>query len=422
LDSGLSPYRKALEGLFARTGATSKYGLERTLSFLELLGRPQDRIRTIHVAGTNGKGSVVAMLYELLRSKGLSVGRYTSPHLVDFRERIVVDEEMVSEDYVLTFLQRWEADAARLGATFFEITTSMAFHYFASRGVDVAVIETGLGGRLDSTNVIRPIVSGITSISIDHTEFLGSTEEAIAREKAGILKPGIPAVIGSMSAKARMAISRTASEAGVGGVIEAARHYRTGDVVVTGDGTRFALTHGDESKELHTGLIGAAQASNASVALTMLKSAGREWAVSLDEAAAVLPHVRLSGRFHRAGNRIFDVAHNPDGFRLLTESLAAVAPPRPVTAILGVLRDKDWRKMISVLAPHIDELVLVTPPSSPGDRAWDTTAAFEFAKSLGVRASIGDFESAVRMEREGTVLVAGSFHTVGDAFLLLGLS
>ena len=421
MDSGLSPYRKALEGLFARTGATSKYGLDRTLSFLATLGNPHDQICTIHVAGTNGKGSVVAMLYDLLRAKGLSVGRYTSPHLVDFRERIVVDDEQVGEEYILAFLNRWENEATKLGATFFEITTSMAFHYFATRKVDVAVIETGLGGRLDSTNVIRPEVSGITSISIDHTEYLGATEEKIAQEKAGIFKPGVPSVIGTMSAAARQAISRTAHDAGAAGMIEAQGHYPVSNVRVSGDGTRFTLSHGGRSREMHTGLIGAAQAGNASVAMTMLKAAGHGWAVELDEAAEVLPNVRLPGRFQRVGNRIFDVAHNADGFRLLAQTLTAVAPPSPITAILGILRDKDWRKMISTIAPIVDELILVAPPTSPAGRAWDTGEALAFAKSIAVRASVADFEGAVSRDRAGTVLIAGSFHTVGDAFVVLGL-
>ena len=182
MDSGLTTYRAALDALFARTGSTSKFGLERTVAFLEAIGNPHERFPSFHVAGTNGKGSVVATLSALLESKKLRVGRYMSPHLVDFRERIVVDREPVSEEYVVQFLDRWEPIAQHIGATFFEITTAMAFHYFAIREVDVAVIETGLGGRLDSTNVILPLVSGITSIGLDHQEYLGTTEAAIARE------------------------------------------------------------------------------------------------------------------------------------------------------------------------------------------------------------------------------------------------
>ena len=419
MDRGLTSYRAALDALFARTGATSKYGLERTFAFLDVLGNPHERIRTLHVAGTNGKGSVVAMLYELLRAKGLKVGRYTSPHLIDFRERVVVDGEEVSQDYILSFLSQWESEATSLGATFFEITTSMAFHYFASRNVDVAVIETGLGGRLDSTNVIRPLVSGITSISIDHTEFLGSTEGDIAHEKAGIFKPGIPSVIGPMSREARTAIYKTATTAGAAEIIEAPLVHRVSDVKVLSDGTSFTMKCGDESRAMRTGLIGAAQASNASVAMTMLRAAGREWAASLDEARHVLPSVTLPGRFQRLGNYILDVAHNPDGIRLLAETLGAIEPARPLTTIIGVLNDKDWRLMIERIAPQADKLVLVAPPSAPAQRAWDPREALAFARGLGIDAEVQEFSAAVRAQRQGTVMITGSFHTVGDALQIL---
>ena len=223
MDRGLTEYRAALDALFARTGSTAKFGLERTLGFLEAIGNPHQRFPSFHVAGTNGKGSVVATLSTLLGAKGLRVGRYMSPHLIDFRERIVVDNEPISEEYVTEFLARWTPYAESLGATFFEITTAMAFHYFAIREVNIAVIETGLGGRLDSTNVIVPLVSGITSIGLDHQEYLGNTQEAIAREKAGILKRGRPAVIGPLSTSARVAVYQVAETAGVARVLKRRR-------------------------------------------------------------------------------------------------------------------------------------------------------------------------------------------------------
>jgi len=186
VDSGLTSYKSALDRLFARTGSTSKFGLDRTRALLALLGNPEKKFKSFHVAGTNGKGSVVATAETLLRAKGLRVGRYTSPHLVDFRERFVVDGVEISDREVEEFLIRWERDSERLDATFFEITTALAFAHFASREVDIAVIETGLGGRLDSTNVITPLVAAVTSIGIDHTEYLGNTIGEIAREKGGI--------------------------------------------------------------------------------------------------------------------------------------------------------------------------------------------------------------------------------------------
>jgi dihydrofolate synthase/folylpolyglutamate synthase len=423
VDRGLTGYRAALDALFARTGSTAKFGLERTIGFLEAIGNPHQRFPSFHVAGTNGKGSVVATLSTLLGAKGLKVGRYMSPHLIDFRERIVVDDEPVSEEYISEFLARWSEYAEGLGATFFEITTAMAFHYFATREVDIAVIETGLGGRLDSTNVIDPLVSGITSIGLDHQEYLGDTEEAIAREKAGILKRGRPAVIGSLSTSARTVIYQVAESAGVARVIEAARSYPTKDVTVSLEGTSFTIGYDDEERRVTTGLIGTAQAANTSVALSMLRAAKAPWAVNIHEAAGALPAVKLPGRFQRVGNCILDVAHNPDGIRAVVATLELIQPARPIIAVLGVLNDKDWRGMITVLAPSVEEIILVAPPSAPAARAWDPLEAARFAESIGVKAKVeDDFDATIRAAagRQGTTLITGSFHTVGDALITLG--
>ncbi len=178
-------------------------GLERTTELLSLLGDPHTRVPAFHVAGTNGKGSVVATIEALLRGLGLRVGKYTSPHLIDFRERIAVNGTPMSEADVVAFIEQWTPTVERLGATFFEATTAMAFEHFVREGVDVAVIEVGLGGRLDSTNVIKPVAAGISSIGFDHMQYLGDTLELIGREKAGIFKRGVPAVIGESDAQLR---------------------------------------------------------------------------------------------------------------------------------------------------------------------------------------------------------------------------
>lgn len=423
MDCGLTDYRAAIDALFARTGSTSRFGLERTNGLLQAIGNPHRRYPSFHVAGTNGKGSVVATLCALLESKGLRVGRYMSPHLVDFRERVVVGGDPVSEEYVVQFLERWSPYAEEIGATFFETTTAMAFHYFAIREVDVAVIETGLGGRLDSTNVVDPLVSGITSIGLDHQEYLGNTEDSIAREKAGILKRGKPAVIGPLSTAARVVIYQVAQNAGVTRVMEADRLYPTRNVKVSLDGTSFTIEHDGDRRTVRTGLVGKAQAANASVALAMLCAARSPWTATLDEAVAVLPRVKLPGRFQSVRNLVLDVAHNPDGMRSVVATLQAVDPPRPVNAILGVLGDKDWRGMIKELAPAVESITFVAPPSAPASRAWKPRDAEQFAKSLGVNASfVEDFNEAVSSasKMSGTVLITGSFHTVGDALVELG--
>jgi dihydrofolate synthase / folylpolyglutamate synthase len=422
VDSGLTEYKAALDSLFARTGSTAKFGLERTFQLLRVIGNPQSRFDSFHVTGTNGKGSVVATLSSLLRAKGLRVGRYMSPHLIDFRERITVDGRAVPEEYVVDFLGLWSSDAEGLGATFFEITTAMAFHYFAECGVDVAVIETGLGGRLDSTNVIESLVSGITSIGLDHQEYLGDTEADIAREKAGIVKQGKPCVIGRLSDSARSSVSQVAALKH-SAVIEADKFYRVSNVRVTLDGTEFTVEHEESVRKLRTGLVGTAQAGNAAVALAMLDAAGPKWSASLDEAAAILPAVKLAGRFQRLDNMIFDVAHNPDGIRSVVSTLELVEHETPVIAVLGVLADKDWRAMLSELSRAASKIILVSPPTAPANRAWDPQAARDFATGQGIDATVqADFSRVIREVREirGTVLVTGSFHTVGDALVAIG--
>lgn len=421
MDRGLKTYRSALDRLFARTGSTAKFGLERTRALLALAGNPHERIRCIHVAGTNGKGSVVATIDTLLRAKGMRVGLYTSPHLVDFRERIVVNDEQIAEREVLEFLGRWEGESEKLGATFFEITTALAFHHFATQGVDVAVIETGLGGRLDSTNVVTPIVAGVTSIGIDHTEYLGESIAEIAREKGGIFKPDVPAVFGLVTDDARQALVATAASVGADPIIAAAELYRPTNIRVHSAGTTFDVEHRGEAMTLTTGLMGIPQAWNTCVALAMLEAAGEPYRVSLAEAQRSLASVSLSGRFQRIGKLVLDVAHNPDGIRTLIATLDAVQFERPIIAVLGVLRDKDWHEMMNILCPAVDCTMVTSPQSAPPARAWDPSEAFDFAKRSGWNVKlVPDLREAIaQAARDGaTVVVTGSFHTVGDALSL----
>jgi dihydrofolate synthase/folylpolyglutamate synthase len=421
VDSGLTAYKSALDRLFARTGSTSKFGLDRTRALLALLDNPQQKFKSFHVAGTNGKGSVVATAEALLRAKGLRVGRYTSPHLVDFRERFVVDNVQINEREAEEFLTRWEGESERLGATFFEITTALAFAHFASREVDVALIETGLGGRLDSTNVITPLVAAVTSIGIDHTEYLGNTIGEIAREKGGIFKAGVPAIYGRVSPEARDALVAAAHLAGAEPIIPAEDLYRAANVRVTANGTTFEVEHRGESATVLTGLVGKPQALNACVALAMLDAAGEPYRATLDEARATLPTVSLAGRFQRIGKLILDVAHNPDGIRNLVETLDAVAPPRPIVAVLGVLRDKDWREMMRILCPAVDVTIVTSPPSAPAARAWDPAEAERFGGENGWNVQrVADIAAAVNQASHdgATVVITGSFHTVGDALIV----
>ena len=363
----------------------------------------------------------------------MRVGKYTSPHLVDFRERIVVDGEPIPGEAVVEFIERAMPAIERTGATFFEATTVLALEHLARAGVDVAVIETGLGGRLDATNVVQPLAAAVTNIAIDHTEYLGETRQSIAVEKAGIFKRGVPAVVGETEPVIAGELVRLARAAGASAVREVSRELSISDVEIGAYGTSFTAQWRSRSGEpvggsntepcrLTTPLIGAHQAANAAVALVMLDAAGAELAVSLDEASRALGGVRLAGRFQRTGGWIFDVAHNPDGVRVLGEALAVVAPPRPVVALLCVLGDKDWRAMIDGLAPHVDRLVITQAPTAPASRAWDPAAAGAFATARGIAAEVVmDFDAALARAKShgGTTLVTGSFHTVGDALARL---
>ena len=391
-------------------------------AFLAVIGDPHQAVPVLHVAGTNGKGSTVATLDALLRARGLRVAKYTSPHLVDFRERVVVDGRAIAPETVVEFVRRWTPDAERLGATFFEVTTALAFDHFARAGADVAIIETGLGGRLDATNVVHPLVAGVTAIGLDHMEYLGHTLEQIAAEKAGIYKAGAAAVVGEPEESLRHTLAAHAAAAGAAPVRLVVEESRIAEIAVSPAGTAFTVEAPWGSGRLATPLVGRYQAFNTATALTMLDAAGPAYAVGLEAAAAALRGVRIPGRFQRVGPFVFDVAHNPDGARVLAETLEATGVARPVVALVTVLADKDWRGMLAALAPVVDRFVLTAAPTAPAARAWRPDDALAYAESRGWAAElVRDFDAALaRAESIGaTVVVTGSFHTVGDAMARL---
>ncbi len=425
MDDHLTSYGEAIQALFARTTGTIKPGLERTEALLAKLGSPHRKLSAIHVAGTNGKGSVVATCEALLRARGLVVGRYTSPHLVDFRERITVNGQPIFEEEVLEFLERWIPTAEEMGATFFEVTTALAFDWLAKREVDLAVIETGLGGRLDSTNVLTPRVATVTSIGLDHTDLLGDTLEAIAREKAGIFKAGVPAVIGEPAPAIRELLAKCAKEAAATPVVVLDDDYAISNVEVSTRGTSFTLLGGRDGQTITTPLLGEHQARNTATAIATLAAIGNEYLPPPGEISKALAGVFLPGRFERRGKVIFDVAHNPDGARTVAETIRAVNPPSPRTALVAVLADKDWRGIIRELAPAVDRFVFTNAPSAPAERRWDPAEAHSFAKARGIEADLEpDMDAALALgqERSETLLVTGSFHTVGDAMSRLQVS
>jgi dihydrofolate synthase/folylpolyglutamate synthase len=425
VDIALSDYLAALDFLFARTTGVFRFGLERTRSLLAELGDPHLSYPVLHLAGTNGKGSSVATAEALLRARGLRVARYTSPHLVDFRERIVVAGIAIPEQEVVDFIERFTPSVERIGASFFEATTAMAFLHFAKAGTDIALVETGLGGRLDSTNVVEPLAAGVTSIGFDHMEYLGPTLLDIAGEKAGIFKQGSAAVIGELDPGIRQFLAASARRSGASVVRVTAEEMQISDVTVSVTGTRFHLRALGEERVIETPLVGSHQAANFAFTIGLLDAAGDPYRVSLAEAAESVRSVRLPGRFQRVERWIFDVAHNADGARTLAASLRSVAHDLPVTAVLCILADKDWRAMLDELSTVVDRFILTAAPTAPASRAWPLSEVIEYAARRGLQASsIADFDAALAEARgtEGTIVVTGSFHTVGDAMARLQVS
>lgn len=422
MDVGLSDYATTLERLFERTAGRVEPGLERTEALLAAIGNPHRRLRALHVAGTNGKGSTCATLDAVLRYAGYRVGRYTSPHLVDFRERVVVDGVPISEEAVQAWLARLEPAARAVDATFFEITTALALGYFAEARTQYVVLEAGLGGRLDSTNVVDPVAAAVTSIGLDHVEQLGGTLQAIADEKAGIFKPGRPAVIGEQGAELARRLAQRAQERGASTVTLVRESWRGWSVQVRGNGTTFMAQTPRGELRLSTPLLGEHQARNTLTALATLDAVG--CLPRLGELNRALAGVTLRGRLQREGEWLFDVAHNVDGARVLARALQQVARP-PVTAVVGILADKDWRGILAELAPAVATFVITQPETAPASRAWDPMQGALRANALGVPTVLEvRFEAALLRAAEfpGTKLVTGSFHTVGDALRHLRLA
>jgi dihydrofolate synthase/folylpolyglutamate synthase len=421
----LASYQDALDYLFARTTGGFKFGLERTAALLEHLGNPHRAYPTLHVAGTNGKGSSVATMAALLEAKGERVATYTSPHLVDFRERMIVAGEPIPAEDVIDFISRYTPVIEEIGASFFEATTAMAFDYFARRRASVGIIEAGLGGRLDSTNVLSPLVAGVISIGFDHTEYLGSSLEQIAYEKAGIFKSGRAAVIGEREPRIRALLAEHARSAGASSVRVVSDEVVLSRVAVDGEGTSCEIEWKGTRATLRTPLAGDHQAANLAFALVMLDAAGDRYGTGLTEAQQPLGRVHIAGRFQHSGPFIFDVAHNPAGVSVLAQTLTTVSPPKPIAVVLCVLKDKDWREMIRILARVADHFVLTMAPTAPASRAWDLSEVADFCRDLAIDAeAVGDFDSALERARSSaaTVLVTGSFHTVGDAMSRLQVS
>jgi dihydrofolate synthase / folylpolyglutamate synthase len=386
-------YRRLLEQLEATRARGVSLGLPRLQAALRALGSPEATVPAVHIAGTNGKGSTAAMTEAILRADGWRTGLHTSPHLSRFTERIRIEGQEVDGDWLAVLGERLFATGAPV--TYFEAATALGFLAMAEARVQVAVLEVGLGGRLDATNLCRPVATAITSIAFDHQELLGDTLTAIAREKAGIAKPGVPLVLGQLPAEAEAEITRVA--AAVGAPLSRAPDLSTG---------------GQPAGPPR--LLGAHQRRNAAVAAELARTAARALGRPLGEEviAAGLAGVRWPGRLELvAGDVLLDAAHNREGVEAL---VAALPPRRPRTLVMSIVRGKSAAEMIALLAPHFDRLVFTRSANSRSTPPAELAALVPAAAAIVTVQEDARQALAEARRAGGLCVVAGSLFLVGE--------
>lgn len=356
-------YQQTLDYLFEKLPMFSKLGesafkkdLTNTLALCEALGNPHQKFKTIHIAGTNGKGSVSHSLASVLQSAGYKTGLYTSPHLKDFRERIRVNGQLCSEAFVIDFTHRIQPSIEKLEPSFFEITVAMAFEWFAQQQVDIAIIETGLGGRIDSTNVITPELSIITNIGYDHMHMLGNTLPLIAAEKAGIIKPGVPVIIGEVLPETKPVFEQTATDKQAP-LIYAQEQYYLSDWHYQRHHLQLTVADKHDIRHSYTlDLPGVYQTRNilsTLIAIDVLRSKG--WNISNEQLSQGLLHVKkqtgLHGRWELIKEHpdvILEVCHNEDGVKQMIRQLE-LCTYNELHLVIGMVKDKDIHKVLSLL-------------------------------------------------------------------------
>jgi dihydrofolate synthase/folylpolyglutamate synthase len=403
---------------------TAKYGLERITTLLAALGHPERLPRIVHVAGTNGKGSVCAMIEAGLRVAGLRTGLFTSPHLIEPTERIRVGGCPVSAAHFGAAFDRVHLCAEQLlneGAidfhpTYFETVTAMAFLLFQDQKTEAVVLEVGLGGRLDATNVVHPELCVITPVDFDHEALLGKSLEAIAGEKAGILKPGVPAVFAAQRPEALETLDRRAADLGVE-VIHAQEKWRVDNVGLSAQGSAFTVHDGSEMR-IHCPLAGEHQVANAVVAAAALDRLG----IDISAIERGIASTRWPGRLHRVSDSpeiILDGAHNPAGARALAAYIQRFYSKRRVVLVYGAMRDKAVEEIAGILFPYADEVIATAPGQS---RAVDPETIRELAAHPNLRTA-PDLAAALDLahgaDPERVIFVTGSLFLVGEALTLL---
>ena len=400
-------YAEAIQFLHGLQVFGANFGLETPRKLAALAGNPQERLRFIHVAGTNGKGSTCAMLESIYRQAGLRVGLFTSPHLVSFRERIQVNRQLISQSDVARLVAEIQESLNTFPATqhptLFEVVTVAALKYFTEQKCDLVIWETGLGGRLDATNIVTPLASVITNIALDHQQWLGDTLEKIAAEKAGIIKPGVPVIAAETKPEVFAVIEETAR------LLEAPLTR-----------VSFSTVHSSSSLPL----LGEHQQLNAALAMVAVNVLQNRILVRAVQIAAGLAGVSWAGRLQIIGRGrqrfLLDGAHNVAGAEVLRAALAKNFPATRPTLILGVLGDKDWKLMCKTLAP-LAARILPVPVNSERAATAEKLAAvcrqINPASDVTVCASLPD--ALERLAQDEFAVIAGSLYLVGEALELL---
>ena len=424
-------YQQTLEYIVARLPMFSRIGaaayrsdLTNTIALCNALGNPQNNFKSIHIAGTNGKGSTSHMLASVLQSAGYKTGLYTSPHLKDFRERLRLNGAKVPEQFVVDFITRIQPLIEQLEPSFFEITVAMAFDYFNREQVDIGVIEVGLGGRLDSTNIIHPELSVITNIGLDHMNMLGDTLEKIAFEKAGIIKTGIPVVVGETLPETKPVFERRATEAQAPLTI-ASEHYLVTDWHV--EPHRLSIQVADKKTDNRTGyhldLQGIYQLKNLLTVLESVRQLNQQgWEISETAVQKGLSQVKkltgLHGRWdiiHQHPQIVLDVAHNEDGIRQLAEQIE-ITDHTNLHIVIGMVKDKEVDKSLSLLPKQAAYYFTKAriPRALPEEQLAEKAAVHGLEGKHYPDVNTALREALVHAGKEDLILVCGSVFVVGE--------
>lgn len=406
---------ESLVKLFSLHTFGVKLGLENIQSFLKHIGSPQKKLKTIHVAGSNGKGSTSAFLSSILQELGNKTGLYTSPHFVRYNERIKINNIEIPDSYVSDFISEYDKYIDEHKLTFFEVTTAIAFQYFADEKTDYAIIETGLGGRLDATNVLDPLAAVITSISLEHTHILGDTLEKIASEKAGIIKTGVPVFTGLLASEAANVIEQKCKELNC-------NYYKLSDYIIKRKDSIELYTEEIELDDFTMPLRGNYQKFNAALAgLVISKIFDTDDYVHLERGIRnVIRNTGLQGRYEFYNTHpdiIFDSAHNPDGVRnFLCEFKKDVKTYKRKVLLFGVMKDKAIKEMLNELRNYFDEIRVA---DIKYERAAKIEDLINLAKETGISAAaernpVDFITSFHNNERDDCLVVLGSMYLLGE--------